>query len=50
MNDMNWLAVYPEIFLLLATCVVALVDLWVTDPKRVSLCRIASPNACPSRP
>jgi NADH-quinone oxidoreductase subunit N len=31
---MNWLAVYPEIFLLVMTCVVALADLFVTDPKR----------------
>ncbi|ASM77742.1 NADH:ubiquinone oxidoreductase subunit N [Vitreoscilla filiformis] len=34
MNQMNWLVVYPEAFLLLATCVIALVDLAVTDPKR----------------
>ncbi len=34
MNEMNWPAVHPEIFLLLAACVVALVDLWATDPKR----------------
>jgi NADH-quinone oxidoreductase subunit N len=34
MNDMNWLAVYPEIFLLAMGCLVALVDLWVTDPER----------------
>jgi NADH-quinone oxidoreductase subunit N len=34
MNEMNWPAVFPEIFLLLAACVVALVDLWSTDPKR----------------
>ncbi len=31
---MNWPAVYPIIFLLAAACVVALVDLWVTDPLR----------------
>jgi NADH-quinone oxidoreductase subunit N len=31
---MNWLAVYPEIFLLVMACVVALADLFVTDPKR----------------
>ena len=31
---MNWPAVYPQIFLLAAACVVALVDLWVTDPLR----------------
>jgi len=34
MNDMNWLAVYPEIVLLTMACVVALVDLWVTDERR----------------
>ncbi|RQO58561.1 NADH-quinone oxidoreductase subunit NuoN [Paucibacter sp. KBW04] len=34
MNNMNWLAVYPEIILLAMTCVVAMVDLWVTDPAR----------------
>ncbi|MBB4844940.1 NADH-quinone oxidoreductase subunit N [Paucibacter oligotrophus] len=34
MNTMNWLAVYPEIILLAMTCVVAMVDLWVTDPQR----------------
>ena len=34
MNDMNWLAIYPEILLLVLTCVIALVDLFVTDPRR----------------
>ncbi len=34
MNDMNWLAVYPQIVLLGMACVVALVDLWVTHPRR----------------
>ena len=34
MTSMNWLVVYPEILLLVAACVVALVDLAVTDPKR----------------
>lgn len=34
MNAMNWLVVYPEIVLLAMACVVALVDLWVTDPAR----------------
>jgi len=34
MNQMNWLVVYPEILLLVAACVVTLVDLTVTDPKR----------------
>ncbi|OYU00446.1 MAG: NADH-quinone oxidoreductase subunit N [Burkholderiales bacterium PBB1] len=33
-NDMNWPAVYPQIFLLAAACGVALADLWVTDPRR----------------
>ncbi|MEE8616381.1 MAG: NADH-quinone oxidoreductase subunit NuoN, partial [Roseateles sp.] len=33
-NDMNWLAIYPEILLLVMGCVVALVDLWVTDEQR----------------
>ena len=31
---MNWLVVYPEALLLLMACTVALVDLFVTDPKR----------------
>ena len=31
---MNWPAVFPQIFLLAAACGVALVDLWVTDPRR----------------
>ncbi|KQW67968.1 MAG: NADH-quinone oxidoreductase subunit NuoN [Methylibium sp.] len=34
MNDMNWLAVYPEILLLAMTCVIALVDLYSQSPKR----------------
>ena len=34
MNDMNWLAVSPAIVLLAMACVVALVDLWVTDARR----------------
>ena len=34
MNAMNWLVVYPEIVLLAMACLVALVDLWVTDPAR----------------
>lgn len=34
MTDMNWLAIYPEILLLAMACVVALVDLWVTDEQR----------------
>jgi len=31
---MNWLVVYPELLLLVMACVVALVDLFVVDPKR----------------
>ena len=34
MDAMNWLIVYPEALLLLAGCVVALVDLYVTDAQR----------------
>ncbi|MBN9203120.1 NADH-quinone oxidoreductase subunit NuoN [Methylibium petroleiphilum] len=34
MNDMNWLAIYPEIVLLAMTCVIALVDLYSRSPKR----------------
>ncbi|MEY8689803.1 MAG: NADH-quinone oxidoreductase subunit NuoN [Leptothrix sp. (in: b-proteobacteria)] len=36
MTAMNWLAVSPEIVLLVMACVVALVDLFVTDPKRTA--------------
>lgn len=34
MNDMNWLAIYPGLVLLVMACVVAVVDLWVTDARR----------------
>ena len=34
MNAMNWLVVYPEALLLLMACAVALLDLFVTDPRR----------------
>jgi NADH-quinone oxidoreductase subunit N len=34
MMQMNWSSVYPEMLLLVMACVVALVDLWVTDPRR----------------
>jgi len=33
--NMNWLAVYPEVLLLVMTCVVALIDLWVEDEERL---------------
>jgi NADH-quinone oxidoreductase subunit N len=32
---MNWQAIYPELVLLTMGCVIALVDLWVTDPRRL---------------
>jgi NADH-quinone oxidoreductase subunit N len=34
MNDLNWLVLLPEITLLTMTCVIALVDLYVTSPRR----------------
>ena len=34
MNNLNWLAVTPEILLLGMACLVALVDLFVTSPNR----------------
>ncbi|WP_341888054.1 NADH-quinone oxidoreductase subunit NuoN [Variovorax sp. YR752] len=34
MNEMNWLAIAPEVLLLAAALVVAMVDLWVTHPRR----------------
>lgn len=34
MNPMNWIVVYPEIWLLLAACTIVLVDPFVTDPQR----------------
>jgi len=33
MSQMNWSSVSPEIVLLVMACVVAMVDLWVTDPN-----------------
>ena len=36
MNDMNWIAVYPEIVLLAMTCVILLVDLFSTSPRRTT--------------
>ncbi len=33
-NDMNWLAIYPQIVLLGMACVIAIVDLFVTDEQR----------------
>jgi NADH-quinone oxidoreductase subunit N len=34
MNEMNWLAIAPEVLLLVAALVVAMVDLWVEHPRR----------------
>jgi len=34
MNLMNWQVVYPEIVLLAMACVIAVIDLFVTDPAR----------------
>jgi NADH-quinone oxidoreductase subunit N len=31
-DNISWLAVYPEIVLLVMACVIALVDLWVKSP------------------
>ena len=36
MNDMNWIAVYPEMVLLGMTCLIALLDLFSTSPKRTA--------------
>jgi NADH-quinone oxidoreductase subunit N len=35
MNPMNWPAIYPELVLLVCALVVAMVDLWVADPRRL---------------
>jgi NADH-quinone oxidoreductase subunit N len=34
MQNMNWFVLYPEIWLLVLACAVALLDLFVTDPQR----------------
>ena len=36
MNDMNWMAVYPEMVLLGMTCLIALLDLFSASPKRTA--------------
>ncbi len=33
-DKLSWIAVYPEIVLLIMACVIALADLWVTTPRR----------------
>lgn len=33
-DKLSWIAVYPEIVLLTMACVIALVDLWITTPRR----------------
>ncbi len=35
-DNISWLAIYPEIVLLVMTCVIALVDLAVTSPRRTA--------------
>ena len=35
-DKLSWVAVYPEIFLLIMACVIALADLWVTSPRRTA--------------
>jgi NADH-quinone oxidoreductase subunit N len=35
MNQINWPAIYPQLALLAMACVVAMVDLWVTHPRRL---------------
>eukprot|EP01034_Spumella_vulgaris_P038689 gene38690-47785_t len=35
-DNISWLAVYPEIVLLVMACVIALVDLWVNSPRRTA--------------
>ena len=35
-DNISWLAVYPEIILLVMACVIALVDLWVKSPRRTA--------------
>jgi NADH-quinone oxidoreductase subunit N len=34
MHNFNWVTAYPEIVLLVMTCVITLVDLWVKSPMR----------------
>ena len=35
-DNISWLAVYPEIVLLVMACVIALLDLWVKSPRRTA--------------
>ena len=35
MQNFNWVTAYPEIVLLIMTCVITLVDLWVKSPMRI---------------
>ncbi|WP_119155763.1 NADH-quinone oxidoreductase subunit NuoN [Caldimonas tepidiphila] len=34
MNDMNWIAIQPQILLLVAACAIAIIDLFSKDPRR----------------
>ena len=35
MNQMNWLAIYPQMLLLAMACVIVVVDLWFGDARRL---------------
>lgn len=35
-DKLSWIAIYPEIILLVMACVIALVDLYVTSPRRTA--------------
>lgn len=35
-DKLSWIAVYPEIVLLIMACVIALADLWVKSPRRTA--------------
>ena len=50
MNPMNWLVVSPEIVLLIATCLIALIDLQVTDPKRGLTFWLSNCSSCSGTP
>lgn len=40
-DNLSWVTVYPELLLLAAACVIALVDLWVKDPLRGTTYRLS---------
>jgi hypothetical protein len=45
-DNISWLAVYPEIVLLVMACVIALVDLFVTSPAARHLCADHADAGC----